>query len=61
MKSRILDVVHQTATGLRNSGAVTEDTESFLAAVAGTLRDDFPDEISDGDLGVDVPRLEMDW
>lgn len=41
--------------------AVAEDTESFLATVAGTLSDDFPDEITDDDLGTDVPRREMDW
>jgi hypothetical protein len=31
------------------------------AAVAGKLSDDFPDEITDDDLGTDVPRREMDW
>ncbi len=36
------------------------DTEAFLAAVAGTLGDDFLDEISDEDLGVDTPRQELD-
>jgi len=61
MKSKILDADHQTASGLRKSGAFTDDTESFLTTVAGTLSDDFPDEISDDDLGVDAPRLEMDW
>lgn len=35
------------------------DTESFLAAVAGTLSDDFPDDITDDDLGTDVPRAEL--
>ena len=50
MKSKILDAVHQTATGLRKSGAITEDTESFLTAVAGTLGDDFSDDITDDDL-----------
>lgn len=30
-------------------------------AVAGKLSDDFPDEITDDDLGIDVPRHEMDW
>jgi len=38
-----------------------EGTEPFMAAVAGTLNDDFPDEITDDDLGTDVPRHEMDW
>lgn len=39
----------------------SEGTESFLAKVAGTLSDDFPDEIADDDLGTDVPRREIDW
>ncbi len=51
MKNIILDAVHQTATGLRKSDTITDDTESFLAAVAGTLGDDFPDDITDDDLG----------
>jgi len=38
-----------------------DDPANVLAAVAGTLSADFPDEITDDDLGVDVPRLEMDW
>ena len=42
------------------SAARPEDTESFLSAVAGTLGDDFPDDITDDDLGTDAPRREMD-
>jgi hypothetical protein len=37
-----------------------DDTEAFLAAVAGTLGDDFPDDITDADLGVDAPREALD-
>ncbi len=37
-----------------------DDTEAFLAAVAGTLGDDFPDDITDDDLGVDAPREALD-
>jgi hypothetical protein len=37
-----------------------DDTEAFLAAVAGTLGDDFPDDITDADLGVDTPREALD-
>jgi len=37
-----------------------EDTERFLAAVAIGLGDDLPDDISDQDLGVDVPRQDID-
>ncbi len=36
------------------------DTEAFLAAVAGTLGDDFPDDVTDEDLGVDAPREALD-
>lgn len=36
------------------------DTEAFLAAVAGTLGDDFPDDITDEDLGIDAPRETLD-
>ena len=41
-------------------GAVPDDTEAFLQAVAGTLGDDFPDDITDEDLGVDSPRETLD-
>lgn len=36
------------------------DTEVFLAAIAGGLSKDFPDDISDDDLGVDVQREALD-
>lgn len=42
------------------AAARPEDTESFLSAVAGTLGDDFPDDITDDDLGTDTPRRELD-
>lgn len=42
------------------AAARTEDTETFLAAVVGTLGDDFPDDITDDDLGTDAPRRELD-
>lgn len=38
-----------------------KDTAPSLAAFAGTLSADFPDEITDDDLGTDVPRHEVDW
>ena len=37
-----------------------DDTEAFLAAVAGGLSEDFPDDISNADLGEDSPRLDLD-
>ncbi len=40
--------------------ADAEDTERFLAAVTGGLSDDFPDDITDADLGADVPRRNLD-
>ncbi|MBT9100089.1 DUF2281 domain-containing protein [Methylovulum psychrotolerans] len=36
------------------------DTEAFLAAIAGGLSDDFPDDINNGDLGVDAQREAVD-
>lgn len=42
------------------AAARPEDTATFLAAVVGTLGDDFPDDITDDDLGTDAPRRELD-
>lgn len=42
------------------AAARPEDTESFLSAVAGTLGDDFPDDITNDDLGTDALRRELD-
>lgn len=36
------------------------DTEAFLAAIAGGLSEDFPDDISNEDLGVDSLREVLD-
>ena len=36
------------------------DTERFLAAISPGFSDDFPDDISDKDLGIDVPRQGLD-
>lgn len=36
------------------------DTEAFLTAIAGGLSEDFPDDISDDDLGDDVQREALD-
>ena len=38
----------------------SDDTERFLAAISPRLGDDFPDDISDDDLGIDVPRKDLD-
>ena len=37
-----------------------DDTEAFLASVAGGLSADFPDDITDADLGEDSPRQDLD-
>jgi hypothetical protein len=37
-----------------------DDTEAFLAAVAGGLSPDFPDDITNEDLGEDSPRQDLD-
>ena len=42
------------------SAAPAGDTDAFLAAIAGKLSNDFPDDITDNDLGTDVPRREFD-
>lgn len=36
------------------------DTEAFLSAIAGGLSDDFPDDITNEDLGVDEQREALD-
>ena len=36
------------------------DTEAFLSAIAGGLSEDFPDDISGEDLGVDALREALD-
>lgn len=46
--------------GIGKKNASTLDTEAFIAAVTGGLSDDFPDDISDDDLGGDIPREELD-
>lgn len=58
MKNSILDKAHQSVAGVNKSGVIAEGAESFFAAVAGTLSEDFPTEITNDDLGVDVPRHE---
>ena len=36
------------------------DTEAFLAALAGGLNEDFPNDIDETDLEFDTPRGELD-
>lgn len=42
------------------SAAPAGDTDAFLAAIGGKLSNDFPDDITDDDLGTDVPRRDFD-
>lgn len=37
-----------------------QDWEQWVRSVAGTLGDDFPDDITDDDLGVDIPRDSLE-
>lgn len=45
---------------MQPADADAEDTERFLAAVTGGLSEDFPDDITDADLGMDVLRQNLD-
>lgn len=47
--------------GVRSTAqAEQDDTEAFLAAVVGGLSAEFPDDITDTDLGKDGPRQDLD-
>ena len=45
--------------GIKTVPTVSTDTEAFLQSISGGLSEDFPDDISDDDLGNDVPRQEL--
>lgn len=47
--------------GLEGKSKLPVPSAPSPAAFAGTLSADFPNEITDDDLGTDVPRHEMDW
>lgn len=55
-----LDFVQFLEQRYADKSVLSNDTEIFLAAVAGKLSDDFPDDIADDDLGTDAPRRELD-
>jgi hypothetical protein len=55
-----IEFLEQRYGSLRSCPETPDDTEAFLAAVAGTLGNDFPDDISDDDLGIDAPREALD-
>jgi len=45
--------------GVPDAGVI-DDTESFLNAISPGFCSDFPDDITDDDLGVDAPRQGLD-
>lgn len=55
-----IEFLEQRYAGAATSAKRSDDTETFLAALAGGLSDDFPDDISDTDLGVDAQREALD-
>lgn len=55
-----IEFLEQRYSITRTESKAPNDTDAFLAAVAGTLGDDFPDDITDDDLGIDTPREELD-
>jgi len=54
---RVLILLDEMAA---EKGASQDDAKSVWERTAGTLSDDFPDEITDDDLGIDTPRHELD-
>lgn len=55
-----IEFLEQRYVPLPTDAQQQNDTERFLSALAGGLSEDFPNDISDEDLGVDVPRRDMD-
>ncbi|MEQ1559429.1 MAG: DUF2281 domain-containing protein [Methyloglobulus sp.] len=55
-----IEFLEQRYAPLASAPASRNDTEAFLAALAGGLSEDFPDAISDDDLGNDAPRKVLD-
>ena len=55
-----IEFLEQRYAGAATSAKQRDDTEAFLAALAGGLSDDFPDDISDKDLGIDAQREALD-
>ncbi|MDO9106720.1 MAG: DUF2281 domain-containing protein [Methylovulum sp.] len=55
-----IEFLEQRYTPKSASTKLRNDTEAFLAAIAGGLSEDFPDDINDDDLGVDALREALD-
>ncbi|MCK7575935.1 MAG: DUF2281 domain-containing protein [Chromatiales bacterium] len=56
LQREALDFIDYLQQRYRGHTPASLNTESFIAQVAGTLGDDFPDDIDDADLGNDAPR-----
>ena len=54
---RVLILLDETTA---EKSEVQGDAKRVWERTAGTLSDDFPDEITDDDLGTDAPRHELD-
>ena len=54
---RVLILLDETGA---EKGARHGDAKSVWERTAGKLSDDFPDDITDDDLGTDTPRHELD-
>jgi hypothetical protein len=55
-----IELLEQRYISVPTNTKQQNDTEAFLSAIAGGLSDDFPDDISDDDLGVDMQREALD-
>ncbi|CDH44249.1 hypothetical protein BN874_160005 [Candidatus Contendobacter odensis Run_B_J11] len=45
---------------VKSTKSNSQSWEQWVRSVAGTLSDDFPDDITDDDLGVDAPRESLE-
>ena len=55
-----IEFLEQRYGTVRTVSKSPSDTKAFLARHAGVLSDDFPDDIDDSDLGIDVPRDSLE-
>jgi hypothetical protein len=45
---------------IQGSASSQESWKQWVISMAGTLNDDFPDDITDDDLGIDAPRDSLE-
>lgn len=55
-----IEFLEQRNSRVQSSSNRQNDTEAFLAALAGGLSEDFPDDIGETDLGADANREALD-